>query len=314
MKGKEAQTRLSVCRPVGSFEQATTVGGVAKYAHITGDVQFKRRALLQLTSTLGFVLNGRGVAFNHVTPLETAAVHECLTWGRQSDNNPMLRWFGTRGEQFLSDCLKLKSAIRSILPEADLGARIRMSRHGVRGQVDGTLADTIGEEPLGMVVVDQEGCPMKYDKQGVFRSAVATQCCRMEIDTPGPGGKGWQNTGKSLDPATHPDLGGEWIQSMADGLAYLEKETWVPANDPHIDAKVMPHLHPYGTGSLKCEEGAGGEQHYARNRLMLLESGFRRSPEWIFWQLDRLHKTTLFFDERRRQDRGHPAAAPSNTP
>lgn len=54
------------------------------------------------------------------------------------------------------------------------------------------------------------------------------------------------------------------------------------------DAKCWPCVHPYGTGSLLSEQGSGGTQRLARNRLMLVQSWFRRNAEWGFWMLNRV--------------------------
>ena len=57
LKSEDAQSRLSVCRPHSSLEPASCFDGVPRYAHNTGDVNFRRRAPLQVSSTMGFVLN-----------------------------------------------------------------------------------------------------------------------------------------------------------------------------------------------------------------------------------------------------------------
>ena len=57
LKSEDAQARLSVCRPHSSLEPASCLDGVPRYAHNTGDVNFRRRAPLQVSSTMGFVLN-----------------------------------------------------------------------------------------------------------------------------------------------------------------------------------------------------------------------------------------------------------------
>ena len=82
------------------------------------------------------------------------------------------------------------------------------------------------------------------------------------------------------------------------------RSPYVPANDPHYDAKAWPCAHPYGTGSLLAEPGSGGTQALARNRLTQPQSWFRRSALWCFWMLDRLHKTALFFNQKARRSAG----------
>ena len=56
---------------------------------------------------------------------------------------------------------------------------------------------TIGDEPRGMVIVDFEGFPMKYDQMAVMESVVARQVCRIRVDVPREGG-GWRRTNSSL--------------------------------------------------------------------------------------------------------------------
>ena len=71
--------------------------------------------------------------------------------------------------------------------------------------------------------------------------------------------------------------------------------------DAHLDAKLFPHVHPFGTGSLRSEEGAGGMQQYAKSRLLSLEHTFRRSAVWSFWMLERIIKNVLYFRERGKK-------------
>ena len=62
---------------------------MVRYAHNTGEVNFRRRAPLQLASTLGFILNKRSGEFMGLTPEEKRALHECLIWLRQPGNNSL---------------------------------------------------------------------------------------------------------------------------------------------------------------------------------------------------------------------------------
>ena len=48
-------------------------------------------------------MNGK---FPWLTPAEANAVHECLTWGRQGNNNKILQLFGTNYEAFTAACAK----------------------------------------------------------------------------------------------------------------------------------------------------------------------------------------------------------------
>ena len=257
-----------------------------------------------------FVLNKNSGKFMGLKPEELDAEHECLTWGRQHGNNPILEFFGTTFEAFHSACSTLMSKIKTVIPEGSPRARIRATRREFRVPKEGELGETLGEEAHGMVVVDAGGHPLKYDALSVMESIVATQSVRLEVDEPGPGGKGWRRTNSTIST---DDLGDAWRDDLANGARHLLEETWVPANDAHYDAKCWPCVHPYGTGSLLSEPGSGGTQRHARNRLTLIQSWFRRSALWGFWFLDRLVKTELFFNNKKRRQAGK-ACAPDTEP
>ena len=63
--------------------------------------------------------------------------------------------------------------------------------------------------------------------------------------------------------------------------------------DPHLDAKVFPC--PYGTGSVRSGATTIQPQRVCRNRLLSLQSFFRRSSRYAFWNLDIMLKRKLFF-------------------
>ena len=138
---------------------------------------------------MAFVLNKQKLTGTGFQPKEQAAIHEILTWGRQEGNNKILMFFGTALEAFHKACDKLMGRIRSVLPEGSLRARIRHTKRECREPREGTLADTLGEEAHGMVVVDCAGAPMMYAMVRDMRDMCAKQWSRLEIDAPGPRGK-----------------------------------------------------------------------------------------------------------------------------
>ena len=70
-------------------------------------------------------------------------------------------------------------------------------------------------------------------------SVVAAQSCRVDVDVPGPDGRGWRKTGASFDTQ---ELDNSVKDDLRSGARFLLEETWVPANDPHYDAKVFPSI------------------------------------------------------------------------
>ena len=112
----EAQARLSVCCSHSSLEEASCSTGAPRYSHITGDVCYRRRAPLQLSSMLGFLLNERSGRFLRLTPKETDALHEILTWVRQPGSNRILEFFGTTYEALHGACGKIWSVSGTCFP------------------------------------------------------------------------------------------------------------------------------------------------------------------------------------------------------
>ena len=170
---------------------------------------------------------------------------------------------------------------RSILPEGNPRAKIRWSKRCGADVKEGTLGETLGQETKGMVVVGGSCQPMTYAAVGSMKAMAATQDFRIDVQLPNPDGKGWSPESQRLDVSSCPELGAEWREDLTTGANFLIEETWVPPNDPHYDAKCWPAVHPYSSGSLLSEPGTGGAQRFARNRLALSQSWFRKSASHL---------------------------------
>ena len=209
----ESQARLSACRPISGLQEAGVIGGVPTYAHNTGEVNMRRRAPLQVASTLGFVLNQRGGAFMNITPSETEAVHECISWIR-SGNNSVVRLYGTVHEKLVGAYGKLREAMRSIIPEGHCKARVRLDRRDTKTQRDADLGNTLGQERSGLVVVDPSGHPASYQGLEALSAAVAKQDVIIRADVPGPDGKGWTRSSSQLLLEEMPGFSEQWKESF----------------------------------------------------------------------------------------------------
>jgi hypothetical protein len=95
-------------------------------------------------------------------PDELEALHECLTWLRQPGTNP-LNFYGDELEDFHKNCRILMDRIKHVLPEGSTRARIRATTRMSRQMHEGQIGETLGDESRGMVVVDFDGMPHKYD-------------------------------------------------------------------------------------------------------------------------------------------------------
>ena len=141
---------------------------------------------------------------------------------------PPLRsqFFGNPMERFDAACRKLGDRIKAVLPQGSLRARIRATSREIRHTRDGTLAETLGEESIGLVVVDPDGHPLKYNQMEVLESIVAKQSVRIEVDVPGKDHRGWSRASCSFEVDAQPDLDDAWKADLADGARYMQQETW----------------------------------------------------------------------------------------
>jgi len=215
---EEAQARLSVCKPISGFQESTREG-VERFAHNSGSVFFQKRSPLQLTSTLGFVLNKDGGQFLNLKAPELDALHEVLTWGRQPGNNKILAFFGQTLEDFSGACGALMQKFKHLLPTGSTRVTVRVTGRDRLNAKEGNLGQTLGEESVGMVVADYDGNPLRYNQLGVYDDIVAQhRSVRFDVE------------------AVHDDL----REKLSGGVHALRDDTFVKANDPHYEAKVFP--------------------------------------------------------------------------
>jgi hypothetical protein len=125
---------------------------------------------------------------------------------------------------------------RGVIPEGTQQARIRCSRRETRDPTSvgqGTLADTLGEENTGLVLIDPSGGhPLMYDQIGILESAVASTHARIELEVGGLD-RGWRRTGSSIDP--QGDFDDQWRADIAAGAKHILELTHVTASDDHYD-------------------------------------------------------------------------------
>ena len=195
--------------------------------------------------------------------------------------------------------------LRSVLPEGSTKCRIRATARETREPVQGTLMDTLGEETEGFVMIDPTCiAPMRFDQLRVLNGIVGKSSVRIVVQD-ALQNNSWRKVNAAVD-----GLGEQWCKSFAQGTQQVLHETWVKGNDHHLDAKIFPHLHPYGTGSLSSEIGAGGFNgipRMCRQRMLSIQSGFRNNSTWTFWNLQRIITGQLFRQElmKRNQGRKH---------
>ena len=212
----------------------------------------------------------------------------CLTWGRQPGNDKVLEFFGTTFETYARAADTLMGRLRSVLPEGSTRCRIRASAREGREPQQGTLLDTLGDETVGYVMIDpscngaqlcvcvarcakpvasgalrccsvltQGISPMRYSEMDILNGIIGKSSVRLCVED-ALLNKSWRKVGKRIE-----GLDDKWCEDFSRGVQLL-KQTWVKATEPHYDAKVFPHSHPYGTGSLLSELGSGGQNGIPR--------------------------------------------------
>ena len=88
---------------------------------------------------------------------ELAALHECLAWGREPGNDPVLRFYGQTFEDFSDACRTLAAKWKHLLPTGNNRVKVRMTgKDRVKNVKESTLGSTLGEETCGLCVFDYE--------------------------------------------------------------------------------------------------------------------------------------------------------------
>ena len=148
------------------------------------------------------------------------------------------------------------------------------------------LGDTMGSEQAVLVMIDPAEFPKNWTSVNVLANQLGDAQYRVQADA---------------NPESIP-LPTEWGSMMQCAAADLGNSCHVSFGDRHLDAKMFPALHPHGSGSVYGEEGSGGRQQHAKNRLLSLEPAFRHSPVWCFLKLELQIKSDLYFKEKGRKE------------
>ena len=161
-----------------------------------------------------------------------------LSTGRQPGNSKVLAFYGTEYEAFLEATDRLMERFRGVIPQGAHQARIRCSRRETRDPASagqGTLADTLGEEACGLVLIDPSGGhPLTFNEIDILENAVASTNARIELEVAAPsvaGGREWRRTGSYID--TQEELGDQWHSDIASGAKHMLELTHVTASDEH---------------------------------------------------------------------------------
>ena len=267
--------------------------GRAAYACAVGDTAIWRRQPHQLQATLAFMLCKDEGRLYRVASAEFEDVRKCQLWLRQ--HNPHVRLLMTNLERFG----QLYGQIQSLVPPGRKTAQVRVQRTArLSAAISDTmeLQDTIGDEEAVLVVVDPQELPRTWASVDLLGEQIG------------------EGTYRAMPEDVAPDqsvtMDEDWGVQLKASVANLQQTASIKLGEVHLDAKLFPHLHPHGSGSLRAEDDKVSMQEYLQHRLMSLQHDFRQSPVWSFWSLDRLIKNDLYFKHQRDLRRRSSTASP----
>ena len=237
-----------------------------------GDTAIWRRQPHQLQSTLAFMLGRDEGRLYKVPSWEHEDVKKCLRWLKEK--NPHVRVLMTNMERFGN----MYKRLQALVPQGRADASVRLQRtHRSSSAIESTLGDTIGSEESVLVVVDPKELPKTLASLDLFADSIGSATPRAPGETDRP-------------PAERSHV---TTAEASDAVRGLQESVKVTLGDWRLGAKMFPRLHPHGTVSLRSEEGDCSMSECLKNRLLLLEHEFRRSPVWSFAMMDRLIKNDL---------------------
>ena len=116
---------------------------------------------------------------------------------------------------------------------------------------EASLGDTIGSEDAVLVVVDPAELPRAWATVDTLAEVIGDSEYRLTASTTLPG---------ALRDTAPAILSSEEARALRCAAESVRGQAKVTFGDYHLDAKLFPHLHPYGSGSLRAEPGSGGRR------------------------------------------------------
>ena len=161
-------------------------------------------------------------------PSELSALHEILHWGRVNGNNPVLRFFGQTFEDFSDACRALFSQFKHVLPKGSNRVRVRVTGKDRLHAKEADLGSTLGDESSGLVVVDYEGHPVRFNQLEIYEQVVARhKSIRFDVQAVGDG-FAWRRASSSMD--IDEDTLEDHRESISSGARALREDAFVKAS------------------------------------------------------------------------------------
>ena len=174
-------------------------------------------------------------------PSELSAVHEILAWGREPGNNHVLRFFGQTFEDFSDACRTLAAKFKHVLPTGNNRVKVRVTGRDKVLAKESTLGSTLGEESTGLVIMDYEGHPIRFNQLTVFEDIVAKhKSVRFDVESVGDGFT-WHRQSSSVD-IDENTLDDRMRERIASGAQSLREDAFVKAVLFFFNVRAPPPL------------------------------------------------------------------------
>ena len=142
-------------------------------------------------------------------------------------HNPILRFYGQIFEEFSDACRALFAQFKHVLPKGSNRVKVRMTGKDQLKAKEKELGSTLGDESTGMVVVDYDGHPIRFNMLEVYEHIVAKhKSVRFDVQAVGDGFT-WRKARSSLeiDEETLDDH----RETISSGARALREDAFVKA-------------------------------------------------------------------------------------
>ena len=110
-----------------------------------------------------------------------------------------MRFYGQTFQDFSDACRALFAQFKHVLPKGNNRVKVRMTGKDQLKAKEKEIGSTLGDETTGMVVVDYEGHPIRFNMLEVYESIVAKhKSVRFDVQAVGDGFT-WRRASSSLE-------------------------------------------------------------------------------------------------------------------
>ena len=127
--------------------------------------------------------------------------------------------------------------LQTLLPTGGNRVKVRVTAREMLNAKETTLEETLGDERIGVLVMDFEGRPMSYESVAAYAAIARHRGVRLDVEELHDG-QGWKRCRRSVQIGDDV-LDDDCREKLVQGAQVLQEDTSVNFSDPHYDAKVF---------------------------------------------------------------------------